>query len=69
MKAKLVQYNIEDEFQCRVGKVIKEGSKRIFVRERNISNPEITHLNIKDNKVVYLFRAKNKFDKVKGSPR
>ena len=66
---KLVQYNIDDKFQCCIGEVIKEGSKRIFVRERNVPVPEIIPLDIKKNNVVYLFRAKNKFDAIKGAPR
>lgn len=66
---KLVQYNVPNEFQCRVGEVVKEGSKRIFIRERNVPVPRIIPLGLKEHKVVYLLGAKNKFDKIKGAPR
>ena len=67
---KIVSYNIDNEFQCCTGEVVKEGSKRIFIRERNVPNPDIIPLDIRENNVIYLLGSKNKFFyKIKGNKR
>ncbi len=60
-----VSYCLEEGQQHRVGELVKAGSRYVYVRERNVPDPKVIKLSIRDNQIQWLLGDKNPFESKK----